>query len=192
MQQQPRPLKELMILAASASHGEAFERAVSQNRARIHRFLLSSSRDPELAEALTQECFLKAYRNWSRSRGEAQVSTWLLSIAINLQKEYRRNQRMKFWRRTRDNSLPVNAILQYVPISEDSPERNAAAKQQVAMIWKLVAGFSEKERTVFLLRVVEEMTLTEIAGATGMRPRTVRATFNHSMNKLRGAFRAAG
>ena len=181
---QPAGISGSGAFAVSGRGSEEFETVVNRNRPRVFRFLLSSSRDPDLAEALTQECFLKAYRNWSRFRGDSQVSTWLMRIAINLQKDYWRSRRMEFWRRTRMNSLDADEIVRHVPVSGESPERTAVARQQVASIWKTLPTLTENGRTVFLLRVVEEWTFREISDATGMPEGTVKAHFSRSISKI--------
>ena len=43
---------------------QEFSSIVEAHRPQIFRFLLASTRDVDLAETLTQECFLKAHRNW--------------------------------------------------------------------------------------------------------------------------------
>ena len=64
---------------------QRFSTIVETHRPRIFRFLLASTRDADLAETLTQDCFLRAYRNWLSFRDESSVMTWLMRIAINLQ-----------------------------------------------------------------------------------------------------------
>ena len=63
---------------------ENFERLVEQYRARVLRFVFASVRDMDIAETLTQDCFLKAYRSRSAFRGACSIHTWLIRIAINL------------------------------------------------------------------------------------------------------------
>ena len=77
-----------------------FATVVARHRTQIFRFLLASTRDVDLAETLTQDCFLKAHRNWSNFRGDSTAMTWLMRIAINLQKDQWRNRRLQFWRHT--------------------------------------------------------------------------------------------
>jgi len=185
IEQHPRAMPESSTLPASERGNEEFEREVLRNRPQIYRFLLASLRDPDLADILTQECFLKAYRNWPRFRAEAQVSTWLMRIAINLQKDYWRSRRMEFWRRTCTNSLDVDEVVRHVPASDESPERSVVAKQQVASIWRAVPRLTEKGRTIFLLRIVEELSFREIADVTGMPIGTVKTHFTRSINKIR-------
>ena len=145
---------------------QEFARIVESHRPQIFRFLLSSLRDVDLAETLTQDCFLKAHRNWKHFRGESSAMTWLMRIAINLQKDYWRNRRMQFWRQTRTNAVDLDEASEWLPNGERNAEQQMLAREQVAQVWQAGKGLSERQRTVFLLRYVEERELSEIAEAT--------------------------
>lgn len=75
---------------AVADLGE-FDAAVRRNQHIIFRFVLLSLGDPGLAETLTRECFVKAYKARHRFRGEAHVSIWLTAIAVNLLRDHGAN-----------------------------------------------------------------------------------------------------
>ena len=79
----------------AAKHTAEFAEVAARFRPQIFRFLLASLRDPDAAETLTQDCLLKAHRNWASFRGESSVMTWLLRIAINLQKDHWRSRRLQ-------------------------------------------------------------------------------------------------
>ena len=100
-----------------------FARIVESHRPQIFRFLLASLRDVDLAETLTQECFLKAHRNWKHFRGDSSAMTWLMRIAINLQKDHWRNRRLQFWRHTQSNSVDVDEASDWLPSGERSAEQ---------------------------------------------------------------------
>jgi RNA polymerase sigma factor (sigma-70 family) len=106
----------------------------------IYRFLLASVGDRDLAETLTQECFMKAYRNRPSFRGESSVRTWLVRIAINLQKDHWRNRRMRFWRETQVNAIDVDVACDRLPSAERSPEAQMLAREQTAQVWKIAQG----------------------------------------------------
>ena len=108
-------LKAIMMPTAEDIAAEEFSRVVERHRPQIFRFLLSSTRDVDLAETLTQECFLKAHRNWSGFRGDSSAMTWLMRIAINLQKDHWRNRRMQFWRTTRTNAVDLDEASEWLP-----------------------------------------------------------------------------
>jgi RNA polymerase sigma-70 factor (ECF subfamily) len=72
---------------------------VRLHQRRIYRVLLAIVRDPDAADTLTQECFLRAYEKRASFRGEAKVETWLVRIAMNLARDHAKNRRQSFWRR---------------------------------------------------------------------------------------------
>src|SRR5665811_15229 len=98
-------LEPMTQATADEIAAQEFASVVANHRLQIFRFLLASTRDVDLAETLTQDCFLKAHRNWASFRGESSALTWLMRIAINLQKDHWRNRRMQFWRHTRSNAV---------------------------------------------------------------------------------------
>ncbi len=164
---------------------QEFSAVVSAHRPQIFRFLLASTRDVDLAETLTQECFLKAHRNWAGFRGDSTAMTWLMRIAINLQKDHWRNRRIQFWRHARTNSVDIDEAGEWLPSNESSAEQKVLAHERVAQVWKAVEGLSERQRTVFLLRFVEEQELSEIARATGLNEGTVKAHLSRALAKVR-------
>ena len=166
-----------------------FSTVVTTHRGQIFRFLLSSMRDPDLAETLTQECFLKAHRNWGRFRGESSAMTWLMRIAINLQKDHWRNRRMQFWRQTQAHAVDLDEASEWLPSGESSIEQQLLARERVGQVWKAVEGLSERQRTVFLLRYVEERELSEIAAATGLSEGTVKAHLSRALGRVRTELR---
>ena len=174
---------------AEDTAAQEFARIVESHRPQIFRFLLSSLRDIDLAETLTQECFLKAHRNWSHFRGDSSAMTWLMRIAINLQKDHWRNRRMQFWRQTRINAVDLDDASEWLPNGERSAEQQMLAREQVAQVWQAVKGLSERQRTVFLLRYVEEQELSEIAAATGLSEGTVKAHLSRALGRVRAELR---
>lgn len=164
---------------------QEFSSIVESHRPQLFRFLLASTRDVDLAETLTQECLLKAYRNWDSFRGESSAMTWLMRIAINLTKDHWRNRRMQFWRHARTNSVDLDEASEWLPNDDRSAEQLMLAREQVGRVWKVVEGLSGRQRTVFLLRYVEEQELSEIALTTGLSEGTVKAHLSRALRKVR-------
>jgi RNA polymerase sigma-70 factor, ECF subfamily len=162
-----------------------FAEVAERYRPQIFRFLLASLRDPDAAETLTQDCLLKAHRNWASFRGESNVMTWLLRIAINLQKDHWRNRRLQFWKLTGKNAVDASDAGQWLPSGESSPEQQTVAKDQVRLVWQAVKELSERQRTVFMLRHVEEMEIHEIASTIGLSEGTVKAHLSRAMVRVR-------
>ncbi|HEY1649386.1 MAG TPA: RNA polymerase sigma factor [Terracidiphilus sp.] len=171
--------------AAEAIAAQEFARIVESHRPQIFRFLLASTRDIDLAETLTQECFLKAHRNWSHFRGDSSAMTWLMRIAINLQKDHWRNRRLQFWRHTQTNAVDLDEASEWLPSGERSAEQKILAREQVEKVWKAAERLSQRQRTVFLLRYIEDQELSDIAQATGLSEGTVKAHLSRALQKVR-------
>ena len=178
-------LEPIEMATADDSAAQQFSDAVASYRPQIFRFLLASTRDEDLAETLTQECFLKAHRNWAQFRGESSVMTWLMRIAINLQKDHWRNRRLQFWRQASQHSVDLDEAHDWLPSGDRTPEERLLAAERVAQVWQAVKGLSERQRTIFLLRYVEEMDMKEIVGATGLNEGTVKAHLSRAVARVR-------
>jgi RNA polymerase sigma-70 factor, ECF subfamily len=178
-------LDPMTMATADENAAQAFNLVVERYRPQIFRFLLASTRDMDLAETLTQECFLKAHRNWANFRGDSSAMTWLMRIAINLQKDHWRNRRMQFWKLTRTNAVDLDEASDWLPSNESSQEQKLLARERVAQVWRSVEGLSERQRTVFLLRYVEELELAEIAESTGLSEGTVKAHLSRALGRVR-------
>lgn len=155
-----------------------FDQLMRLHQRRIYRLLLGMLRDPEAADTLTQECFLRAWRKRSSFRGEAAVGTWLVRIAVNLARDHARNRRLAFWRRlfaAPAGSDDARSQAELLPSPHAGPEQALLARQELDAVWSVVQALPQQQRAVFLLRFVEEMSLDEIAQALELSTGTVKA-----------------
>jgi RNA polymerase sigma-70 factor, ECF subfamily len=162
-----------------------FDALVLLHRPRIFRFLLASLRNRETAENLTQDCFMRAYKARDQFRGSSSLATWLMHIAANLVRDHETNRRLKFWKRQLRSDVELRDVSDWIPDRQKSPEALALAKEQVNAIWKAAASLPERQRTVFLLRFVEDMDLLEIAAVTGMKEGTVKTHLFRAVQAVR-------
>ena len=162
-----------------------FDEVVRVYRPRILRFLLSSLTDRDAAEALTQECFMKAWSARHQFRGDSSLSTWLTRIAVNLMRDHLRSRSLRFWQKTRGAALDVMDISDWIPDGRSSPESITVARDRVAAVWSAVKELSAHQRTVFVLRFVEEMELEEIASTIGMNLSTVKSHLYRALAVIR-------
>jgi RNA polymerase sigma-70 factor, ECF subfamily len=162
-----------------------FTPLVQAHQQRIYRVLLGMVRDPDAAQNLTQECFLKAYQKRATFRGEASVGVWLLKIAVNLARDHRRSRVREFWDRLTSASVEVEELRQNLPDPQASPERVILGREEVAGVWAAVRKLSPQQRAIFVLRFVEEMSLEEIAEVTALKPGTVKAHLFRAVHAVR-------
>ena len=164
---------------------ECFDATVEACRGKIFRFALASLRDSDAASTVAQDCFVKAHRSWDTFRGECSREAWLMKIALNLIRDHLRNRRLQFWRRARATSLPQEMIARVADERERSPETRVLLQERVQEVWGAAAELPEKQRTVFLLRFVEEMDILDIAASTGMAEGTVKVHLFRALNSIR-------
>jgi len=162
-----------------------FEVLVRRYRPRIFRFLLASVRSPETAENLAQECFVRAFQARHGFQGAASVGTWLFQIAANLVRDHEASGRLKFWRRALHESSEVGELGNAIADRQQSPEARALVQQQVEVVWAAAARLPQRQRTVFLLRFVEDLDLLEIAAVTGMKLGTVKTHLFRALQAVR-------
>jgi len=167
---------------------DAFERLVYTHQRRIHRILLAFLRDTEAADTLTQECFLRAFEKRATFRGEAEVGTWLVRIALNLARDHVRSRRLAFWRHflrsdQSDDGRPSAAAR--VPDPGPAPDRTVIARERLAVVEAVVDRLPHRQRACFLLRFVEGMPLEEIARTLQVEIGTVKAHLARGVGSVR-------
>lgn len=151
----------------------------------IFRFVLASLQDRDAAQTLAQDCFLKAYRSRERFRGEASLRTWLMQIAVNLVRDHARSRRLQFWRRAFRQASDPGLRWDRIRDGGADPEEKVLVREQVESVWRAAARLSERQRTVFLLRYVEEMELLEIAAVTGLKEGAVKVYLFRALRSVR-------
>jgi RNA polymerase sigma-70 factor, ECF subfamily len=159
-----------------------FEWIVSKNQKRIYRTLLFLVRDTDAAETLTQECFLRAFRKRGEFRGASSLATWLVRIAVNLARDHNRNRKWIFWRRLMQTDRIETIVL---ADSRRSPEQAIADRQTLSTVWSAVDRLPERQKTIFLLRFIEEMPLEEIAKALDLELGTVKSHVHRAIESVR-------
>lgn len=176
---------------AAASELDDIETLVRTYRPRILRFVAFSIGDPDLAESITQDCFLKAWNGRDKFRGDCSVNTWLTSIALNLVRDQQRLQKFRFWRQARATAVDVTEAAHFLPSHESSQESRMLAKEQAGHVQAALQNLSPNQRTVFLMRFSEEMELAEIAAALGMPINTVKTHLHRALKSVRAQVGAA-
>jgi RNA polymerase sigma-70 factor (ECF subfamily) len=161
------------------------EELVRTYRSSILRYALASLKDKDLAETVTQDCFLKAFNARSWYRGECSVRTWLFAIAKNLIRDHTRSRRFQFWKEVNASVVNLGEIENRMAGDQRSPEAYLLMREELGQVWSGVNELSEKQRAVFILRFEEEMELSEIALATGMKISTVKSQLYRAVGSIR-------
>jgi len=154
-------------------------------RSRIYRYALLSLRDADLADTVTQDCLLRAYRARDDFRGDCSVATWLTRIATNLIRDATRSRKFQFWRTA--SAVEVGALADRLRSPGMSPETSLVVREELLKVWDAVDKLPGRQRNVFVLRFVEEMELPEIAAAMGLHVGTVKSHLHRALAAVRKA-----
>ena len=153
----------------------AFDLLVLKYQHKIVNLIMRYVRDPELAQDIAQEAFIKAYRALPRFRGDSAFYTWMYRIAVNTAKNHLAAQR----RRPMDVELDLQDPEQYdlhAKLKEtDTPEGVALGNELKETVERAIAALPEDLRTAIVLRELEGMSYEEIAQTMECPVGTVRS-----------------
>lgn len=180
---------EALMLAYGAGDADAFEALYRRWRGRLYRYLLRQCAGAAQADELFQDVWLKVVGARQGYAVAAKFSTWLFRIAHNrLIDHYRAQGRADLVSYDADPddagpgaALPAPACLQ----PEVLAERKRLAQELVRQIDALPAA----QRETFLLSEEGELTLEEIAAATGVNRETAKSRLRYALGKLRLALK---
>ena len=174
----------------TASIGELddIDALVRTHQARLLRLLTYTTGDPDLAQTIAQDTLLKAYNGRESFRGECSVSTWITGIALNVTRDHLRTEKYKFWKRVRSSAIEIGEMASFLPAGTASPESRIITQERVQQLADAVSQLSSKQRTVFLLKFTEDLSVEEIAQMLGMGVNTVRTHLHRALTAIRGRF----
>lgn len=130
---------------------ETFDSVYQSHFDSVYRYVLSLSRDPHIAEEITQETFFKALRSLDQFRGDSSVKSWLCTIAKNI---WISEQRKK-------KTQPIDELLTF-PDPGVSPEESIARQDESMRIHRLLHRLEEPYREVFTLRTLGQLSFRDI------------------------------
>lgn len=168
-------------ITRTQDHVGLLQRLFEEHRERIYRIGLRFTQDPEEARDILQETFVRAHRSLDKFRGQAQLSTWLTRIAINICLNQRRDRRHE--RTLRDVNYDLDRLAPARPAR--NPEEEYLLEEFRARVRKLLLEFPPRQRLVFLLKHYENLKIREISALLNIREGTVKAFLNRSLKMLR-------
>src|SRR6185369_4677429 len=135
------------VLACQRGEREAFDGLVERYQRDIYRLCYRYVNDPQDANDMAQEVFLKAYRAIDRFRGDSSFSTWLYRIAVNTCLNFRSGRR------------PITQELSDVlPDRAASVSERLEGEESAARVREAVSRLPEKQRATVILKVYHDLT----------------------------------
>jgi len=153
----------------------AFDLLVLKYQHKIVNLVMRYVRDPELAQDITQEAFIKAYRALPRFRGDSAFYTWMYRIAVNTAKNHLAAQRRRPMNIELDLQDPDQYDLHAQLKETDTPEAITLSNETREAVERAIAALPEDLRTAIILRELEGMSYEEIAQTMECPVGTVRS-----------------
>lgn len=180
---------EALMLAYRDGDAGAFEALYRRWRSRLYRHLLRQCGSAAQADELFQDVWLKVVNARKGYEAAAKFSTWLFRIAHNRLVDHYRAQGRADIASYDDDPDDADAVAALPGSAQERPdallERKALAEELVRQIGALPAA----QRETFLLSQEGELTLEEIAAATGVNRETAKSRLRYALNKLRAGLR---
>ncbi len=178
--QAPNPSDDSVDVAlAAAGDRKAFERLYRAHVNRVYTLCTRMCGSREHGEELTQDVFVRAWEKLPQFRGDAQFSTWIHKVAVNIVLTYRKNEARARMRMVEDESESGETPLQRASVTPGHGDR----MDITAALEKLPAG----ARQIFVLHDVEGYKHEEIAEMCGITAGGSKAQLHRARLLLREA-----
>ena len=173
-----------LIAQACQGDPEAFRLIFERYSRPVIGFLYDLVSNRELAEELTQETFVRAYRNLATRREETKLSTWLFGIARNVAREALRARA----RANHQLDLEDKAVLS-LSDPEPVPVDRLLGKELNEVVQRSLAALDEDKRLVFTLKVFQQCSYEEIAEITGFSIAKLKTDLHRARSEMRRRIR---
>lgn len=151
---------------------EAFETLIRRKTTKVYSLCYRIIGNSEDAKDISQLVFIKLWENLEKYDPQYAFDTWLYRMVTNVAIDFMRNKQ------SRDNA--VNSNLRLVKTSIDADQGTIVQRKEVESVFNTVAQvLSPKQKTIFVMNQMEDLSSSEIAKVLGCRESTVR---NHLFN----------
>jgi RNA polymerase sigma-70 factor (ECF subfamily) len=162
-----------------AGDADAFRLIVDRHGRTLHRVAYRITGSADDAEDVVQEAFIRAYRQLASYDGRAAVSTWLHRITVNCALDLLRSRQ-----RRPEDSGKEDALMSHHETGSPQ-ERHTRGSEIREAVARAMASLSTNERTAFVLRHFEGMSIDEIGRTLGTKVSATKHTVFRAVQKLR-------
>lgn len=173
--------EDVWVSQAKAGDQAAFEAIVQRYERPIYGFVYRMMGNADDAADLTQECFIRAYRNLGKTNNDLNVSAWLHRIASNACLDVlRRRQRIRWlpWDNTRHEPMLGS-------VDSDSPEQHVMNSEVSTLVQHTLSRMSPRNRAALIMREYEGMSCDDIGDVLGISRSAVKSVLFRGREEFR-------
>tara|TARA_B100001250_G_scaffold379155_1_gene369571 strand:+ start:64 stop:588 length:525 start_codon:yes stop_codon:yes gene_type:complete len=152
---------------------KSFDKLVEIHLHNVFGFFLKITRDEMVAEDLSQDVFMKLYKNLKNFRHESSFSTYLYRINMNTANTWITRNKWK-------NILHIDQIPDRGEIDRTNEEEWKRKE-----LWDGISKLPKKQRTVVMLRISDSLSYKEISDITGMSKGSAKVNYHHAIKRLK-------
>jgi len=161
---------------------EAFGELFRKTHRRLYNFVRQMALDPDEAEDLTQETYVRAWKGIKSLRSDATFLVWLHQIALNVVRDSRKRAVLSAV--SLDSASEDEESLD-TPDWSQEPERIALSEATREAVRRAIRSLPDIHRSVVTMHHLEGMEVSEIAEALGIAPGTVLSRLARAREALR-------
>ena len=177
------PGDDELMLRYRGGDAVAFEALYRRHRAPLYRFLLRQVGNAATAEELFQDLWMRVVNSRGRYEPRAKFTSWMYAIAHNrLMDFYRADGRASFLSHEESES-----VLEDTPAGEIAADLRLDRKRAVERLLAALGELPDAQREAFLLQQEGELSIEEIAAATGVSRETAKSRLRYAVAKLRAS-----
>lgn len=169
------------VALARDGDSDAFRGLVERHSRAVYRLAHRMTGNPQDAEDVVQETFLKAYRQLGRFESRANFSTWLHRIAVNCSIDLIRSRKHQ---ETGHDAADLD-LLDGAGDHDPSPERLMLSTEVQERVSRAMEGLTHMERAAFVLRHFEGQSIEDISRALGLKANAAKHSIFRAVRKMR-------
>ncbi len=178
-----------LVVCAQRNRQDALDELIDRVQPALHRYLLSTLRNPDMAEELLQEVLVKVVRSLGRLRDPRGFHGWLYRIASNEVKNFYRHRRRAA---IRFSTLHEDAAEQFAEEDQPSADQAAIASEIGRHLTDAVAALKSFQRRVVMMRCYEQLTYAQISDRIGCSETNARSGFARAKRQIRSRLQRLG
>jgi RNA polymerase sigma-70 factor (ECF subfamily) len=171
------------VALARDGDSDAFRALVDRHSRAVYRLAHRMTGNPQDAEDVVQETFLKAYRQLGRFESRANFSTWLHRIAVNCSIDLIRGRKNQEMGQDASDLETLDGVDEQRV--DPSPERLMLSSEVQERVGRAMQGLTAMERAAFVLRHFEGQSIEEISAALGLKANAAKHSIFRAVRKMR-------
>ena len=175
---------EALMLQFASGETAAFERLFDRYERRVFGFIRRYINDDHIAKELSQETFIRVIGSANRYTPTAQFSTWVLRIARNLCTDHARKKRPEKERVNKHKEDSSSAVSR-LPAKSGNADKALLNQEIRKHLEAAIRQLPEKQREVFIMNKVLNLSFREIASLVETSENTVKSRMRYALEALR-------